>query len=70
VASDHLILDQHQVEPLGVVRTFATVTFTCTDCDTTFEPSAEDFEFGRTDCPDPDCGGWTLLAELTIGGVR
>ena len=28
------------------------------------------FEFGRTGCPDPDCGGWTLLAELTIGGAR
>ncbi len=72
MASDHLILDL-QVEPvpsLGVVRTFATVAFTCTECDTTFEPTAEDFEFGRTDCPDPNCGGWTLLAELTIGGAR
>ena len=72
MASDHLISDL-QVEPvpsLGVVRTFATVAFTCTECDTTFEPTAEDFDTGRTGCPDPDCGGWTLLAELTIGGAR
>ena len=49
--------------PVGVV-------FTCTECEHTFEPSFEDFDTGRTGCPDPDCGGWTLVAELTIGGAR
>ena len=72
VAPHPSIPDQHRVEPvpLGVVRSYAAISLTCTDCDTTFEPTAEDFAFGRTGCPDPDCGGWTLLAELTIGGAR
>jgi len=47
-----------------------TLVLTCTDCDHTYEPTAEDFEFGRTGCPDPDCGGWTLVAELATGGAR
>jgi len=50
------------------------VVLTCTDCDTTYEPSREDFATGRTGCPDPDCGGWAFSSALTepatIGGAR
>ena len=42
------------------------VVLTCTDCDHTYEPSAEDFATGRTGCPDPDCGGWTFSSALTV----
>ncbi|HYZ09298.1 MAG TPA: hypothetical protein VE709_12090 [Pseudonocardiaceae bacterium] len=38
---------------------------TCTDCRTSYEPSAEDFTFGRTSCPNPDCDrGWFWTAAL------
>ena len=47
---------------------------TCADCQTTYQPSAEDFAFGRTSCPSPDCDrGWTWTAALTepaTGGAR
>ena len=52
--------------PLAVVLTY-------TDCQHTYAPSTEDFAVGRTGCPDPDCGGWTFVAELTVpatGGAR
>ena len=39
---------------------------TCCTCQTTYQPSAEDFAFGRTSCPSPDCDrGWTWTAALT-----
>ena len=40
------------------------VILTCTGCGHTYEPSAEDFAAGRTECPDPDCLGWTFWAQL------
>ena len=50
------------------------VVLTCTDCDTTYEPPAEDVASGRLGCPDPDCGGWVfssaLTAPATAGGAR
>ena len=50
------------------------VVLTCTDCDATYEPTAEDITAGRTGCPDPDCGGWVfssaLTAPATTGGAR
>lgn len=45
-------------------ETSVSAAFTCTDCRVTYEPTAEDFDAGRTGCPDPDCGGWTFRAEL------
>ena len=49
------------------------VVLTCTKCQRTYEPTAEAVATGRLGCPDPDCGGWTFVAELTVpatGGVR
>ena len=47
---------------------------TCSNCRTAYEPSAEDFAFGRTSCPNPDCDrGWAWTAALTVptpGGAR
>ena len=41
------------------------LVLTCTDCRTSYEPSAEDFTFGRTSCPNPDCDrGWFWTAAL------
>ncbi len=37
---------------------------TCTRCALTYEPSGADLAAGRTECPDPDCGGWTFWAQL------
>jgi hypothetical protein len=46
------------------------VLLTCTDCQHSYEPTPEDFESGRTGCPDPDCGGWTMIAEtITVTPV-
>jgi len=42
------------------------VVLTCTDCDTTYQPSVEDVASGRSGCPDPDCGGWTFSSALTV----
>lgn len=36
----------------------------CDCCQATYEPTPGDFDAGRTACPDPDCGGWTFVAEL------
>ena len=49
------------------------VVLTCCTCDTTYEPTLEAIARGRFGCPDPDRGGWTFVAELTVpatGGVR
>ncbi len=40
------------------------VVLTCTDCDTTYEPTGADLA-GRLGCPDPDCGGWVFSSALT-----
>ena len=40
------------------------VVFTCTSCTHTYEPTVGDFAAGRTECPDPDCGGWAFWAQL------
>ena len=42
------------------------VVLTCTDCDQTYEPSAEAVARGRLGCPDPDCGGWTFTSALSV----
>ena len=42
------------------------VVLTCTDCDTTYEPTPEAIARNRFGCPDPDCGGWTFSAALTV----
>ncbi len=42
------------------------VVLTCTSCDGTYEPSAEDFARDRTGCPAPDCRGWTFSSALTV----
>ena len=50
-----------------------TVVLTCCTCDTAYEPTVEAVATGRLGCPDPDCGGWTFVAELTVpatGGAR
>ncbi len=39
------------------------VVLTCTDCGVSYEPTPEDFDTGRLGCLDPDCGGWTMIAE-------
>ncbi|MQA13469.1 MAG: hypothetical protein GEV09_04635 [Pseudonocardiaceae bacterium] len=36
----------------------------CDSCQGTYEPTGEDVGAGRSGCPDPDCGGWTLWAQL------
>ena len=51
------------------------VVLTCTDCDTCYEPSAEDVARNRFGCPDPNCGGWTFSSALSVpstttGGAR
>jgi len=49
------------------------VVLTCCTCDHTYEPTVEAVATGRLGCPNPDCGGWTFVAELTVpaeGGVR
>ncbi len=50
------------------------VVLTCCTCDHTYEPSAEAIARGRLGCPDPNCGGWTFSAALTVppatGGAR
>ena len=48
------------------VQTPLAVVLTCTDCDTTYEPTAEAVARGRFGCPDPDCGGWTFSSALTV----
>jgi len=56
--------DDTDAAPLAVV-------LTCSTCDTTYEPTVEDFAAGRTGCP--DCGGWTYTASLAApatGGAR
>ena len=49
------------------------VVLTCTDCDHTYEPTAEAIARNRFGCPDPQCGGWSFSAALTVpsstGGV-
>ena len=42
------------------------VVLTCGTCATTYEPSAEDWAWRRTSCPDPDCQGWTWTAALAV----
>ena len=38
---------------------------TCSNCETSYEPSAEDFTFDRTSCPNQDCTrGWFWTAAL------
>ena len=47
------------------------VVLTCSTCRTAYEPSAEDWAWRRTSCP--DCRGWTFTAELAApdaGGAR
>ena len=49
------------------------VVLTCCTCDHTYEPTVEAVATGRLGCPNPDCGGWTFVAELTVpatGGAR
>ena len=50
------------------------LVLTCSNCQTTYEPSADDFARGRTSCPNPDCPrGWHFTAALTVptpGGAR
>ncbi|MQA26035.1 MAG: helix-turn-helix domain-containing protein [Micromonosporaceae bacterium] len=48
--------------PASEQERLSPVVFTCTECDSTFEPAAEDLATGRTGCP--ECGGWTFWAEL------
>ena len=42
------------------------VVLTCTDCDTSYEPTAEAIARNRFGCPDPDCGGWSFSAALAV----
>ena len=42
------------------------VVLTCTDCDQTYEPTAEAIARNRFGCPDPDCGGWTFSSALSV----
>ena len=42
------------------------VVLTCTTCDTAYEPTPEAIARNRFGCPDPDCGGWTFSAALTV----
>ncbi len=51
------------------VQRSANVVLTCTACAYTYEPTVEDFGVGRTECPDPDCGGWTFWAQLVEPGA-
>ncbi len=75
---DHAVPPQRGTTPRPDPATLGTelplrVVLTCTVCDRTHEPSAEDLARGRTSCPDPDCGGWTFTAELAepaTGGGR
>ncbi len=52
-------IDIREVElPLSVV-------LTCCTCYTTYEPTAEDWAWRRTSCPNPHCDrGWIWTAEL------
>jgi len=54
------------------VQLALSLLLTCDDCGEPYQPSPEDFAFGRTGCPSPDCDrGWSwtaALAEPTTGG--
>jgi hypothetical protein len=49
--------DAREQPPTGFV-------LVCDSCRIPYEPAVEDLDAGRTGCPDPDCGGWTLWAGL------
>ena len=41
----------------------------CRSCATTYEPTPEDWAWGRTSCPSPDCDrGWAWTASLEVPG--
>ena len=46
-------------QPLAVV-------LTCCTCDQTYEPTPEAIARNRFGCPDPQCGGWSFSAALTV----
>ena len=50
--------------PAAIGQRPVSVLLTCTRCALTYEPSGADFAVGRTECPDPDCGGWSFWAQL------
>ena len=47
-----------------VPELLVSTVLTCTNCSQTYELTAGDFATGRTECPDPDCLGWTFWAQL------
>jgi hypothetical protein len=46
------------------LRTALLVVLASADCGSAYEPTVAVLAAGRTGCPGPDRGGWTVWAEL------